>query len=161
MKTGTKQLQPVGRLWTSCRAEHGPTHKPAARANALTVLSPWPIQLSWDKAVAEGSTRLWRVVCGVSPQTSNHFFRIKRWANLVFTIRRRDAGRKHAGRVRSPIRNASLRLRARMKTRKAVGRVTPCAPLLVGFTTRAERRALPAEGGVLISLQGVNPGKSD
>jgi len=36
---------------------------------------------------------------------------------------------------------------------KMVGRVTPCAPRLVGFVARTERRVLPAAGGNPILLQ--------
>ena len=39
--------------------------------------------------------------------------------------------------------------------RLAVGRVTPCAPRLVGFAARAERRALPTADDHLILLQAL------
>ena len=50
---------------------------------------------------------------------------------------------------------ALIGLRSRNKMRLAVGRVTPCAPRLVGFAVRAERRALPTADNHLILLQAL------
>ena len=45
--------------------------------------------------------------------------------------------------------------RAHNKMPAAVGRVTPCAPWLVGFAARAKRRALPTAGHYSILLDAL------
>ena len=52
----------------------------------------FPLSPSRNNAVEKGSTRVPRVICGVSPQiSSNHFSQTNRWAKMVITSRRRDA----------------------------------------------------------------------
>jgi hypothetical protein len=82
--------------------------------NLLLVLA-----LSRNDAVEKGSTRLWRVVFGVSPNTRITIFvftvRWKEFSWLKSSPRRLG---QHARRVRSPCSTASFRLRAKLSKKR-------------------------------------------